>query len=80
MTEIDHQRLAACCDAVRELSVQLMGDGHAQRDVVNALLCELLSFNCDTPEAVERYLDGLLTRFRRNRESIDAAFTRNAVH
>ncbi len=80
MSETEHQHLNACCDAVRELSVQLMGDGHAQRDVVNALLCELLAFNCDTPQEVEHYLNGLLSRFRRNRESIEAAFTQKAMH
>ncbi len=80
MRDSEHERLTACCDAVRELSGQLMDDGHAQRDVVNALLCELLAFNCDTPEDVERYLNGLLARFRRNRDSIDAAFSRQAVH
>jgi hypothetical protein len=80
MTELDQERLSLCCNAVRELSGQLMDDGHAQRDVVNALLCELLAFNCDTPEDVERYLDGLLSRFRRNRRSINAPFTKRAVH
>jgi len=81
MSNAEHQqRLSACCDAVRELSVQLMGDGHAERDVVNALLCELLAFNCGTPQEVERYLDGLLNRFRRNRKRIEAAFTQQAVH
>jgi hypothetical protein len=80
MSELDHERLSACCDAVRTLSDRLMDDGHERRDVVNALLCELLAFNCDTPEDVERYLDGLLKRFRRNRVSIDAAFQRQAVH
>ena len=80
MTEVDQQRLSACCDAVRCLSGQLMDDGHEQRDVVNALLCELLAFNCDSPADVERYLDGLLSRFRRNRESITQAFEERAVH
>jgi hypothetical protein len=80
MTDTDHQRLAACCDAVRELSVQLMGDGHEQRDVANALLCELLAFNCHSPEEVESYLDGLLRRFRRNRSRIETEFARKAVH
>jgi hypothetical protein len=80
MRDTDHQRLAACCDAVRELSVQLMGDGHEQRDVANALLCELLAFNCHSPEEVERYLDGLLKRFRRNRTRIEMEFVQKAVH
>ena len=80
MSETEQERLSACCDAVRELSGQLMDDGHAQRDVVNALLCELLAFNCDTPADVERYLKGLLVRFRRNRDTIDAAFQQRAVH
>ncbi len=80
MRETDHHRLSACCDAVRELSGQLIDDGHAQRDVVNALLCELLAFNCDTPEDVERYLNGLLSRFRRNRDTIDAVFSQRAMH
>ena len=80
MMETNQERLSACCDAVRELSGQLMDNGHAQRYVVNALLCELLAFNCDTPEDVERYLNGLLKRFQRNRPSIDAAFSRSAVH
>ena len=80
MTEVDEQRLSACCDAVRSLSGQLMNDGHEQRDVVNALLCELLAFNCESPADVERYLDGLLSRFRRNRETITQAFEERAVH
>jgi hypothetical protein len=80
MSEMDKERLSACCEAVRELSGQLMDDGHAQRDVVNALLCELLAFNCDTPADVERYLNGLLERFRRNRATIDEAFGQRAVH
>ena len=80
MSNMDHQRLSACCDAIRELSGQLMDDGHAQRDVVNALLCELLAINCDTPSDVERYLSGLLKRFRRNRADIDAAFEARAIH
>lgn len=80
MTEADQLRLSACCEAVRSLSGQLMDDGHAQRDVVNALLCELLAFNCDSPADVERYLDGLLSRFRRNRETITQAFEERAVH
>ena len=80
MAEVEHERLSACCDAVRELSGRLMQDGHAQRDVVNALLCELLAFNCDSPADVERYLSGLLKRFNRNRVIIDAAFEQQAVH
>ena len=80
MTEADQQRLSACCDAVRSLSGRLMDDGHDRRDVVNALLCELLAFNCESPADVERYLDGLLRRFRRNRETIIQAFEEHAVH
>ena len=80
MTKTEHQRLSACCDAVRELSGQLMDDGHQQRDVVNALLCELLAFNCDSPAGVERYLDGLLSRFRVNKDTISQAFEQSAVH
>ena len=80
MTEADQRRLSACCDAVRSLSGELMDDGHAQRDVVNALLCELLAFNCESPADVERYLDGLLSRFRRNRDTITQAFEARAVH
>ena len=80
MTEAEQQRLNACCEAVRSLSGELMDNGHAQRDVVNALLCELLIFNCDSPAEVERYLDGLLSRFRRNRDSITQAFEERAVH
>ena len=78
--ENERERLNACCDAVRELSGQLMSDGHAQRDVVNALLCELLAFNCHTPDDVEQYLNGLLKRFQRHRPSIDAAFAHRALH
>jgi len=80
MPDLDREQLSACCDAVHELSGQLLGDGYARRDVVNALLHELLAFNCDSPEAVERYLSGLLSRFRSNRGSIDAAFSQQAVH
>jgi hypothetical protein len=40
----------------------------------------LLAFNCDSPDGVDRYLSGLLARFRRNRGSIDAAFSQQAVH
>lgn len=80
MSEMEQERLSACCDAIRELSGQLMSDGHARRDVVNALLCELLAIKCDTPAEVESYLSGLLTRFRMNRADIDAAFEARAVH
>lgn len=80
MSEIEQERLSACCDAVRQLSGQLMDDGHAQRDVVNALLCELLAMKCGSPSEVERYLSGLLKRFRLNRSDIDAAFQARAVH
>jgi len=80
MSDRDLQQLQACCDAIHELSEQLLDDGHARRDVVNALLCELLAIRCDSPAEVERYLDGLLSRFRRNRASIDAAFEARAVH
>ena len=80
MTEASQKQLSACCDAVRSLSGQLMDEGHEQRDVVNALLCELLAFNCDSPADVERYLDGLLSRFRRNRATITEAFEARAVH
>ena len=57
-----------------------MDDGHAQRDVVNALLCELLAIKCGSPAEVEHYLSGLLKRFRLNRADIDAAFQASAVH
>ena len=80
MTEAAQLKLSACCDAVRSLSGQLMDDGHEPRDVVNALLCELLAFNCDSLAQVERYLDGLLSRFRRNRDTITQAFEARAVH
>lgn len=80
MADLDHERLTACCDAVRELSGQLLHDGHDRRHVVNALLHELLAFNCDSPDGVDRYLSGLLTRFRRHRGSIDAAFSGRAMH
>lgn len=80
MADLDQEQLSACCDAVHELSGQLLDNGYARRDVVNALLHELLAFNCDSPAGVERYLNGLLTRFRRNRGSIDAAFSQQAVH
>lgn len=80
MSGSDHEPLSECCDAVHALSGQLLNEGHAERDVANALLHELLAFNCDSPEGVDRYLSGLLTRFRRNRGSIDAAFAQQAVH
>jgi hypothetical protein len=80
MSGPDHEQLNACCDAVHALSGQLLDEGHDQRDVANALLHELLAFNCDSPDGVDRYLSGLLARFRRNRGSIDAAFSQQAMH
>ncbi len=80
MSESKQEQLSACCDAFRQLSGQLMDNGHAQRDVVNALLCELLAIKCGSPEEVEQYLSGLLKRFRLNRTDIDAAFQARAVH
>ena len=80
MVETEQERLDACCHAIRALSGQLMDDGHAPKDVVNALLCELLAMKCDTPQDVERYLSGLLKRFRLNRDTIEAAFEARAVH
>lgn len=80
MSNIDQEQLNACCDAVHELSGRLLEGGHARRDVVNALLHELLAFNCDSPEGVERYLSGLLNRFRIKRSSIEAVFSQQAVH
>lgn len=77
MKKMEQTYLSNCWDAVRELSGQLMDEGYREKDVANALLCELLAFNCDTPDDVERYLDGLLARFRRNRNSIQQSYTQS---
>ena len=77
MKSQEKKYLSNCWEAVRNLSGQLMDEGYREKDVANALLCELLAFNCDTPDDVERYLDGLLSRFRRNRTSIQQTYTQS---
>ena len=77
MSERDKEFLGNCWEAVREVSGRLMDEGYSEKNVANALLCELLAFNCDTPDDVERYLDGLLSRFRRNRTSIQASYSQS---
>lgn len=77
MKQQEHLHLSNCWDAVREVSGRLMDEGYPEKDVANALLCELLAFNCDTPDDVERYLDGLLARFRRHRGSIQETYSQS---
>lgn len=77
MKNHEQEYLSNCWEAVRETSGRLMDEGYREKDVANALLCELLAFNCDTPDDVERYLDGLLSRFRRNRGSIQESYTQS---
>ena len=76
MQEVTRQHLDHCTDAVREVGLRLLDEGHAESDVVNAFLCELLAFKCETPDEVESYLTKLLHNFRRHRDSIEDIYQR----
>jgi len=80
MPEVSRQRLDHCTDAFREVAMRLLDEGHAERDVVNAFLCELLAFKCETPDDVEKYLTGLLQNFRRHRDSIQDVYHQRCCH
>jgi len=80
MQEASRQQLDHCSNAVREVAVRLLDEGHAERDVVNAFLCELLAFKCETPDDVENYLSGLLHKFRRHRDSIQDTYQQRCCH
>ncbi len=80
MHEVSRQNLDDCSDAVREVAIRLLDEGHAERDVINAFLCELLAFRCETPDDVEAYLSGLLSKFRRHRGSIQNLYSQGCCH
>ncbi len=74
MQEASSQCLDDCTDAIREVAVRLLDEGHAEKDVINAFLCELLAFRCETPDDVEAYLTRLLSNFRKHRDSIQGIY------
>jgi len=80
MQEASRQHLDQCSTAVREVALRLLDEGHAQRDVVNAILCELLAIKCETPDDVENYLSALLHNFRRHRSSIQDVYQQSCCH